>query len=147
MKTNIKKIDSIFKDFCNRHALINEYKGAEYLGVPDNNQYPLLWCAWNIRKSALQEGAFSITVPIFVMDLPDNSDNITVAADVEQLAYDFLIEFRDQEDIYNFWIAESSTFEPVSNAIGKGADKSEGVRFDIVIKFRVSKNRCAIPLN
>lgn len=143
MKTNIKQIDDKFRAFVESHPLINSYKGAEYSGDSDNNHYPMLWCAWRVRSSAVKSGSFEITVPVFVMT--DNDNEILAAAEVEQLAYDFIVEFEDSRDKYNFWFEITTSLTPVSNTIGTGVDSSTGVRFDIIINFGAARNQPAIP--
>lgn len=147
MRSNILKIDNAFKDFVSRHALINTYKGADYNGVSDNITYPMLWCAWTQRRSEVKQGSFNISVPIFIMAMPDTDGGAMTAAEVEQYAYDFIVEFEDSEDVNKFWFDINSTLVPVANVVGKGSDGSEGVRFEIIIHFRAGRNQPVIPID
>jgi hypothetical protein len=141
MRSNIKKIDNAFREFVEKHLLINSYKSFDYDGVSDNNVYPLLWADMNHRRVPVREGSLNPTIPIFIFCGPEIGDSATMQAEAEQLAYDFLTHFAENEDVYNFDCSITTELTPVMDTI----DKSEGVMFDIEIMFRAAQNQCEIP--
>lgn len=142
MRSNIKKIDDAFRDFVAKHALINSYKSFDYDGQSNHNDYPLLWADMNHRKVPIKSGSLNPLIPVFVLVGPEIGDSATMQAEAEQLAYDFLTHFAENEDVYNFECSIESELTPVMDTV----DKSQGVMFDVKIMFRAAQNQCAIPL-
>mgnify|MGYP005996555149 CR=1 FL=1 len=142
MRSNIKKIDSVFKAFAESHALINSYKSFDYDGHSNNNEYPLLWADMNHRKVDVKSGSLNPVIPIFILIGPEAGDSGIMAAEAEQLAYDFLTHFAENEDAYSFECSIESELTPVMDTV----DKAEGTMFDVKIMYRASQNQCEIPL-
>ena len=142
MRSNIKKIDDAFKAFVKSHDLINSYKSFDYNGESNHNDYPLLWVDMDNRRVPIKSGSFNHSIPVFLFVGKEVGDSGTMQAEAEQLAYDFLNHFADNEDVYKFCCDIESELTVVKNTI----DKSEGMMFDIKLMLRAGQNQHAIPL-
>lgn len=142
MRSNIKKIDNAFRKFANDHALINSYKSFDYNGVSENNIYPMLWADMNHRRVSVKSGSLNPVIPIFIFIGPEVGDSGIMGAEAEQLAYDFLTHFADNEDTYGFDCNIETELTPVMDTV----DLSQGTMFEVTIMFRAGQNQCEIPL-
>lgn len=142
MESNIKKVNEAFKLFVENHALLNEYKGIDYLGASENTTYPILWAAWAEARISVKQGSLNPVLPIYILMPRKGYDWTTVLAQTTQIAYDFLITYAENERQYGFRCDINTDITPTGTS---GADGAIGVMFNISIMFRASRNENAIP--
>ena len=142
MRTNIKRIDTAFKEFCESHALINEYKSFGYDGESDNNNYPMLWCGMDDVVISRKRGSLNPIIPCLMFVGREIGDKGTMVSEAVDLSDDLIKHFSENEDIYGFTCSDDTSFRVADNQ----TDLSIAVIFELTLTIRNSENRCEIPL-
>jgi hypothetical protein len=110
MKT-IKTLDNILKDFSDRHPMILNYGSGQIYNISTKatNYVSLYYIP--IGEETIN-GANILDVKILLMDLleTDNSNNIDIMSNLQQIKNDLYAEFTSIAKQYGFYIQNKYSF-------------------------------------
>jgi len=141
--SNFKSIINTLDNFCSEHYQINEFGWGPISNISTKDQDFVL--VWFLPTGARVEHSSTILKGnLYVIDLLKQNDEnlLDIHNDTFLIGRDFISEFYDQEDVYDFVMNEEADAEPFQH---KFDDYTAGWIFTIEIEYENSVNICNIP--
>ncbi|RZT96624.1 hypothetical protein EV201_1265 [Ancylomarina subtilis] len=144
MQVSLYEITEKLKEF-GKHPFINQVQ-TNYIEdySSDDLKYPLLWL--HPSKTNKKENANIRKFDVMIIDRMDSkSDPIKQASDIEYILGQFITEFRNNREKYNFFLADKEhTFESI---IDSHYNNIVGYKTVIRTKSEFEEDENETPLN
>ena len=139
------QIVSDFKLFADLHLQINTFMyGQDFEQIANENiNYPLMFVV--PVSTAINATSFTRTFNVIFADrvLKDESNEIDVESDTEQMCKDVVAYFRKQGQDYNYLVGDNAQVTPFFEKWGDGVT---GYFVDLTFNDYFDYNSCSIPL-